>query len=150
LGDAPTHPTKAKQSEQSGDWLIAFREYDRAFQWTPDDTLAGQLSGGMCRVYSKLGVKPELPEEARRFAIQAQVAITKERYQDAIQHLSHLTWVAPWWPNARYDLALLHARVEQYDAAIGAMKAYLILVPGAPYAREAQDQIYTWEGMRKR
>jgi tetratricopeptide (TPR) repeat protein len=141
---------KARQSEQSGDWLIAFQEYDRAFQWTADDTLSHQFAGHMIRIYPKLPVKPELPEEARRFAIQAEAAVKEERYADAIKHLADLTWVAPWWPNARYDMALLNARMEQYDTAIVAMKAYLSLCPDAPNARKAQDQIYEWEGRGKK
>jgi hypothetical protein len=38
---------------------------------------------------------------------------------------------------------------SKYQEAIMEMKKYLMLVPDAPNARTAQDNIYKWEGMIK-
>jgi len=84
------------------------------------------------RQYRDMPVKPALPEEARKFKVQAAV-----RYFDALK-------IAPWWPEGHFNRALLLGEAGNYEKAVVEMRKYLMLVPEAPDARAAQDKIYGW------
>ncbi len=53
----------------------------------------------------------------------------------------------PWWPEGRFNRATVLGEIGEYETAIDDMKRYLELVPDAPDARSAQDQIYKWEAL---
>ncbi len=97
------------------------------------------------RAYHAAAVKPPLPEAARRFKVQALDAVRHNQLEDAADLYEQATEVAPWWPVAHFDRALLLGKTKDYDSAIMEMKRYLELVPDAPNARAAQDQIYIWQ-----
>jgi hypothetical protein len=58
--------------------------------------------------------------------------------------------LAPWWPQGRYNRALLMGELGFAPEAIQEMRRYLQLVPDAANARQAQDKIYQWEALPKR
>lgn len=93
--------------------------------------------------------RPELPEEARRFKVQAEAAFRDRRIQDALNLYSQAAGAAPWWAEGFFNIALLAAELKQYDVASRNMKRYLLLLPGAANAREAQDKVYEWESLRR-
>lgn len=93
--------------------------------------------------------RPELPEEARRFKVQAEAAFRDRRIQDALNLYSQAAGAAPWWAEGFFNIALLAAELKQHDVAIRNMKRYLLLLPGAANAREAQDKVYEWESLRR-
>ncbi|HVE13497.1 MAG TPA: tetratricopeptide repeat protein [Elusimicrobiota bacterium] len=101
------------------------------------------------QTYRAAAVKPELPEEARAFKIQAEAAVREKRFGDAGDLYYEGLLIAPWWPEGRYNRALLLAEIQDYVAAAQEMKRYLALVPDAPNAREAQDKVYEWDGKAK-
>lgn len=65
-----------------------------------------------------------------------------KRYADAINAYEDGLKIAPWWPQGHFNMALLLGQVHYYDEAVEQMQDYLALVPEAPNARAAQDQIY--------
>jgi tetratricopeptide (TPR) repeat protein len=77
--------------------------------------------------------------------VQAEFAFEQKRLQDAARLYAEALKIAPWWPEGRFNRALLLAEVGQYRGAISEMRRYLQLVPDAPGARAAQDRIYRWE-----
>lgn len=89
--------------------------------------------------------RPEFPEEARRARVQAESAVRDKRYSDAVDRYEAALKIAPWWPEGRFNRALMLGEVERYTEAIREMKKYLALVPDAPNARAVQDKIYEWE-----
>lgn len=95
--------------------------------------------------YRAAAFKPELPEEARRFKVQAEGAVVDKQFQDAADFYEQALQVAPWWPEGRYNRAMVLSEVGDYDQAIMEIKRYLALVPDAPNARAAQDKVYDWE-----
>ena len=121
---------------------------------SPTD-LAGQDKGSsaafdeVARHYRSRAEKPELPEDARRYKIQAASAIKEKRYEDAIALYEKALGIAPWWPEGHFNRALLLGDQQDYEDAITEMKKYLALEPKAPNARAAQDKIYEWEGNEK-
>lgn len=96
-------------------------------------------------MYRSSPVKPDMPEAARRFAVQAQVMVDARNFDRAIELYEQLLEVAPWLPDAHYNLARQLASAGEYAGAIVEAKRYLTLVPAAPDARVVQDLIYEWE-----
>jgi tetratricopeptide (TPR) repeat protein len=89
--------------------------------------------------------RPPLPEEARRYKIQAEAAVQQRRMDEALFSYSKAVEAAPWWAEGFFNVALLFAEQKQYDSAVRNMKRFLLLEPKHPKAREAQDQVYRWE-----
>jgi tetratricopeptide (TPR) repeat protein len=100
--------------------------------------------------YRSAAVKPPLPEQARAYMVQAQGALNNRNDDDAISLYQKALEVAPWIPGAHYNVAQIMASKGDYYDAIPEMKKYLMLVPNAPDARAAQDQIYLWQGQAQR
>jgi tetratricopeptide (TPR) repeat protein len=105
---------------------------------------------GALRSYRSVASRPALPEEARKFRVQAESAIRDKDFRAAAGLYRQALTVAPWWPEGHYNRALLLGEVGDYEYAIAEMKRYLVLVPDAPNARAAQDRIYEWEGKTNR
>lgn len=61
----------------------------------------------MYQLYPKLRTKPALPEDARRFGLQADEFSKDGREADAIFAYEKAKDAAPWWPQASYNRALL-------------------------------------------
>ena len=89
--------------------------------------------------------KPALPEEARKYKVQAEFMVQEKRTDKAIVLYGKALDIAPWWPEGHYKLALILGESKKYNDAMSEMKRYLLLAPDAPEARAAQDKIYQWE-----
>lgn len=100
--------------------------------------------------YRSSAVKPALPEEVRRYRVQAEFALDQRRYADAIARYGEALKIAPWWAQGRFNRALLLAEVGRHAQAIAEMRRFLVLEPGSPDARAAQDKIYQWEDAGRR
>jgi len=89
--------------------------------------------------------KPTLPEEARKYKIQAEVAVREKKYSMAAELYGEGLNIVPWWPEGHFNRALVLGESRYYLTAMREMKRYLQLAPDAPDARAAQDKIYEWE-----
>gem|GEM_PF-687258 len=89
--------------------------------------------------------KPVIPEEARAYSVQAESAVSDKQFDEAADLYGNAIRIAPWWPSAHFNSAVLFGETGDYALAVGEMKRYLALVPDAPNARAAQDKIYDWE-----
>jgi len=89
--------------------------------------------------------KPQITEEVRKLKLQAEVMIREKRFGDAAQLYEDALRLAPWWPDGRYNRALVLAELKQYDEAAGEMNRFLLLEPESNEARALRDQIYKWE-----
>jgi len=98
--------------------------------------------------YRALSVKPQITEEQRRLIVQANAYTQKQDYAGAIDRYNKTLEFNPTsYPEAYFNLALLHEQQRLYTFAITYMKKYLMLIPDASDARSAQDKIYEWETM---
>ncbi len=95
--------------------------------------------------YREAATKPELPEEARRYKVQAEGSVRDKSFDDAAEFYDQALALAPWWPEGRFNRALVLSEIEVYSGAVSEMRRYLALVPDAANARAAQDKIYDWE-----
>ena len=99
--------------------------------------------------YRNAETKPLFPEEARRFRVQAEFAVERRRFADAVRAYGDALRVAPWWSQGYYNRSLVLAELRRYGEAIREMKRFLVLEPEHQRAREAQDQIYKWESLAR-
>ena len=98
--------------------------------------------------YQILTEKPTFSEEQRKYIIQANALNDNKDYQSAIQYYDKAIALNPVsYPAGYYNLALIASLAGDYNYAILNMKKYLLLLPNAPDAREAQDKIYGWEAL---
>ena len=95
--------------------------------------------------YLAANPKPPLPEEARKYWVQAEFVVKEKKFDLAAEFYAQTMEIAPWWPQGHFNQAVIFAELKKYREAMGEMKRYLQLAPDAPDARAAQDQIYQWE-----
>lgn len=95
--------------------------------------------------YQAAPVKLELPEEARRFKVQAENAVREKDFHVAVDLYQKALNVFPLWPEGHFNRSLVLAETGNFEAAIREMKRYLLLAPNSSNARAAQDNIYVWE-----
>ena len=114
-----------------------------------DRDLRQAIINDIYNVYPKMKDKPEIPETARKYMIQANGAMGDKKYDDAKELLNRVINISPYCTLAYFNAALVYELTGNYKTSIEAMKTYLELYPDAPDARGAQDKIYEWEGKVK-
>jgi len=97
---------------------------------------------------------PAIPEEARRHFVKA-VTLQKEAkgpkdYGLAIAEYRQALLLAPWWPEAMFNLGVALEATGQYDEAKRAWTQYLLTQPSEANARQAQDKIYGLEAKEEK
>ena len=97
--------------------------------------------------YLAANPKPQLPEEARKFKVQAEFAVQEKQFDRAVELYGKALEIAPWWPQGHFNRAFILGEMKKYRDAMREMKMYLRLTPDAPDARAAQDKVYQWEGV---
>jgi tetratricopeptide (TPR) repeat protein len=135
----------ARDTEASGNLRAALSEYGRAYRVAGDGEQSLAVIKTVAEVMRKLPNRPELPEDARRYGVQATTAAENKSYDEAIALLTKSLGVAPWWAEGHFNRALLLSNQNRYQEAVTSMKQFLMLAPNAPDARAAQDKIYEWE-----
>jgi tetratricopeptide (TPR) repeat protein len=135
----------ARETEASGNLRAALSEYGRAYGVAVNSEQSLAVIKTVAEAVRKLPNKPELPEDARRYGVQAATAAEHKSYDEAIILLAKSLEVAPWWAEGHFNRALLLADQNRYQEAVTSMKQFLILTPNAPDARASQDKVYEWE-----
>ena len=93
-----------------------------------------------------------VPEEARRYYVQAntlfRTAQSKDDFQQVLALYRQALAVDPQYGNAWYNLSKVQEKLEQYDDAIASLKRFLAVSPNDPEARAAQDHEYELEALK--
>jgi hypothetical protein len=97
--------------------------------------------------------KPAIPEEARRHFIKA-VTMQKEakdtkEFESAANSYHQALLIAPWWPEAYYNLSIALEQSGQFDGVMKALRLYIMTNPAPADARAAQDKIYEIEAKKE-
>jgi tetratricopeptide (TPR) repeat protein len=111
--------------------------------FTPEQSLDAVKA--VAQTIKRTSVKLEFPEEARRFGVQAMSLVGRKQYDEAVKSFDQGLALAPWWAEGHYNRALVLANQNHHTEAVASLKAFLVLAPASPDAREAQDKIYEWE-----
>ncbi len=141
---------EGKKPEESAAYRLArsLRDAVRACGATFRDDADGEAAfRAAAAKYLAAPVKPELPEEAREFKVQAEYAIGEKRFPDAVRLYARALAISPWWPEGHFNRALILGELSCPEDAIAEMNRYIVLAPDAPDIRAARDRIYLWKGM---
>ena len=122
-------------------WYVLAREAP-AFYLAQEAAFAS-----VAQSYRNASVKPQLPEEAVRYKVQAELAVQQKRFDDAVDLYDQALDIAPWWPVGHYNRGLILGELKDYEEGIWALQKYLKLEPGASNARAVQLTIYQWESL---
>ena len=99
----------------------------------------------LAAAWRALATKPPLPEEARVQRIMAEEAISGKKPELALTFYEKGLEAVPTWPEGCYNAALLDGELGLYADAVDHMQSYLDLLPNAPDAQAARDQIAVWK-----
>lgn len=97
--------------------------------------------------YRNAQAKPQLPEEAVKYKVQAEFAVQQKRFDDAVDLYDKALGIAPWWPAGHHNRGLILGELQDYQGGIRALQKYLKLEPDASNARAVQLKIYQWESL---
>jgi tetratricopeptide (TPR) repeat protein len=149
-GEAYAKAVKASQEAEAGGKIPqAVKLYAKAYSLADTEDRALTTIKAIARLTRSEPDKTLLPEEARRFGIQATSLAEKKRYDEAIVLYDQALEFAPWWAEGHYNRALIAANQNRYRDAVTSMKLFLTIAPNSPDARAAQDKIYEWELEKK-
>ncbi|OGW47193.1 MAG: hypothetical protein A2V62_11810 [Nitrospirae bacterium RBG_19FT_COMBO_58_9] len=135
----------AEQAEAGTDKSMALTGYAKAYNVADTDDQALSVIKALARLHRTAQDKMALPEEARKFGVQATSLVEKKRYDEAIVLYGQALDVAPWWAEGHFNRSLVEASQNRYREAGASMKLFLMLAPQSPDARAAQDKLYEWE-----
>ncbi|TKB81615.1 MAG: hypothetical protein E8D45_01800 [Nitrospira sp.] len=135
----------AQDTEAGGNLRAALSQYGRAYRVAGDGKQSLAVIQTVAEAVRKLPNRPELPEDARRYGVQAASLVQNKKYTEAISTYDQALDVAPWWPEGHFNRALLAAQESRFAEAITSMKSYLALAANGSDARAAQDKVYEWE-----
>lgn len=135
----------AQDTETGGNLRAALSEYGRAYGVAGNSEQSLAVIKTVAEAVRKLPNRPEPPEDARRYGVQATTAAEHKSYDEAIALFAKSLEVAPWWAEGHFNRALLLSNQNRSQEAVTSMKQFLLLAPNAPDARAAQDKIYQWE-----
>ncbi len=92
---------------------------------------------------------PAIPEDARKHFVRGGVrfkdAKTAEDFSQAVTEFNDASRIAPWWPEARYNLGLAWEAGGNYSNAIANLKLYQLFTHPETESRSVQDKIYALE-----
>lgn len=109
-----------------------------------------ELFKPVASAYLKLESKPLMAEEQRKLFVQGNALTEEKEFRKAIEYYNKAIAINPVaYPSGYYNLALIASIIKNYPFAIFCMQKYLMLVPDAPDAKEAQDKIYGWQALTK-
>jgi len=127
-----------------------FQQAVAAYQQSPNDANAEKV----IRMAAAMDKLPPIPEEARRHFVRGTAlfkdAKTMDDYDQVAGEFKQAVHLAPWWPDARYNYALVQEAAGVYDWAIKNLKLYLLFKLSEVDARAAQDRIYAIEAKREK
>ncbi|MDP1824826.1 MAG: tetratricopeptide repeat protein [Archangium sp.] len=89
--------------------------------------------------------EPGATDEVLALTAKASDALGANRLGEALGLYRRAVASAPWWPEARHNLALLLAQVEQYAEALRHMQAFLRLSRDPAMTARAQARVIEWE-----
>jgi tetratricopeptide (TPR) repeat protein len=115
-----------------------------------DDSDAQAIQEGMFTILKNNPLLAEVPEEARRHALRAELLIKEGNFSQAAIELKKAIQIAPYVPKLYYNSAQVRAEIKEYPEAILLMKTYLKVAADAPDVRKAKDQIIMWEFMMEK
>lgn len=102
-----------------------------------------EVMNKIVEIYQRLPLKLNPPAIAVRYALEAEMCVDRNDLAGAGNALHNAVGVAPWWPQARYNLALFYG--AGVPEAVRQMEVFLRLDPSGPNAAIAREKISGWQ-----
>jgi tetratricopeptide (TPR) repeat protein len=138
---------KGKEAEQQGQYREAFQSYMTALN--SGDNFQLVTIEKIIELYYKLDSRPAIPEEARKHAAFASIAVReakdKSGYNKALLEYATAIRLAPWWADLYVNTALLFEQMGKYKAAFDLLKIYFLAAPNAPDTEQMKTKLYELE-----
>jgi tetratricopeptide (TPR) repeat protein len=90
-----------------------------------------------------------LSEEAERHRVLAEHSVKEQRFDEALDHYETALALQPYWPEGRYNAAIISAELHDYTEAADHMRCYLVLVPEVGEAEALREKVIIWEEKAK-
>ena len=129
-------------SEENAKSFAAVINHLRVLAGNPTDSRSNFTR--QAEAWRALQSKPPLPEEVRSQRLLAESAVQDKNLEKALNHYETGIALYPTWPQGYFNAALIASELGYYAEAIEQLQAYLELVPDAPDAQSARDQIVIW------
>jgi hypothetical protein len=92
-----------------------------------------------------LPVRPPLAGEVRKQQLLAEHDVNEKQFEAAAAAYYAGTQIDPMWPEGHFNAAAIYGELKDYDDAVWHMRCYLELMPNAPDAQDARDQMLLWQ-----
>jgi tetratricopeptide (TPR) repeat protein len=140
-------------AEQKGQFSEALQHYLSALQSLPlraDPETDGTIREHAIKIALMLNPPPAIPEDAHRHAAFAVTAIRDagddpSRLDSAVGEWREVLRLAPWWPEANFNLGLTLEKQQRYAEAARYLKMYLLAAPTASDRDAVLQKIYSLE-----
>jgi tetratricopeptide (TPR) repeat protein len=96
---------------------------------------------------------PAIPEEAEKAFVKGAMFLEKAKDSTALElsisSFKQALLIAPWWPDAYYNLGIVLESAGRYDESIQNIKYYLLTNPSETDAKKAQRKIVEIEAEKE-
>jgi hypothetical protein len=89
--------------------------------------------------------RPPLSEAVRKQLLLAEDAVNQRQFEAAAAGYDTGTEIDPLWPEGHFNAAAIYGELKDYEDAVWHMRCYLELLPNAPDAQNARDQMLLWQ-----
>ncbi|MFI5143220.1 MAG: hypothetical protein ACHQQS_17925 [Thermoanaerobaculales bacterium] len=95
--------------------------------------------------WRRLATKPALADDVKHERILAESALNEKDLASAIDHYEAGLEIDPLWAQGQFNAAWIRGELGDFAEAIWHMRCYLELLPEAPDAQQARDQLVIWQ-----
>ena len=95
--------------------------------------------------WHSLPARPPLFDAVRKQQLLAEDAVNQKQFEAAAAAYDAGTQIDPTWPEGHFNAAAIYGELKDYDDAVWHMRCYLELMPNAPDAQAARDQMLLWQ-----
>ena len=95
--------------------------------------------------WHSLPARPPLFDAVRKQQLLAEDAVNQKQFEAAAAAYDAGTQIDPMWPEGHFNAAAIYGELKDYDDAVWHMRCYLELMPNAPDAQTARDQMLLWQ-----
>jgi hypothetical protein len=127
-----------------------FQQAVAAYQQSPSDAAAEKV----IKLAVALDQPPPIPTEARKHFVRgatlAKDAKSPDDFSQVSEEFSQAVRIAPWWPEALYNLALAQGAAGDYAKGITSLQHYQMFKLSDAEAQAVQDKIWGFEAKQEK
>jgi tetratricopeptide (TPR) repeat protein len=96
-----------------------------------------------------LPAKPTISDDVKQHRLLAEDAYQQKQFDTAAAEYEAGLEIDPLWAQGHFNAAVIYGELKDYDDAVWHIRCYLELMPDAPDAQQARDQMLLWQGKLK-